>query len=84
MMYCDGGSFSGSNYTVTTYKGVGLHFRGNAVRAREVFRGGVVLLMFPAQRITGSVYDLQAFTCWTHLSMIFLQIRVCRQMKHTM
>lgn len=28
MNYCDGGSFSGSNYTVSVYNDVSLHFRG--------------------------------------------------------
>eukprot|EP01062_Namystynia_karyoxenos_P077487 TRINITY_DN781_c0_g1_i1.p1 TRINITY_DN781_c0_g1~~TRINITY_DN781_c0_g1_i1.p1 ORF type:complete len:395 (+),score=140.66 TRINITY_DN781_c0_g1_i1:63-1247(+) len=30
--YCDGGSFSGANATVTEYKGASLHFRGSLIR----------------------------------------------------
>jgi len=32
MQYCDGGSFSGNNETVTTYQGTPLYFRGKRVR----------------------------------------------------
>lgn len=32
MPYCDGGSFSGNNETVTPHKGTNLHFRGSRVR----------------------------------------------------
>jgi len=32
MRYCDGGSFSGNNDTVATYKGAKLHWRGKRVR----------------------------------------------------
>ncbi|CAJ1358422.1 unnamed protein product [Effrenium voratum] len=32
MSYCDGGSFSGDNDTVTVYKGAKLHFRGRRIR----------------------------------------------------